>query len=244
MWHIGVDEAGRGPVIGPLVVACFTCPEEDLHLLVKAGVKDSKKLSPERREKLEKWLRKESELRDWYFFIYSSSPAAIDNAMQRGNLNEHECILFSHVINKLPILKGSGILELDACDTDPLRFAENVCKRIKNWPWRNWDVDSRHGADNIHPAVGAASILAKTTRDNKIQELSKLKGFDLGSGYPSDEKTKLAVRKLIDKGICDPDLRWRWQTVTDAWKENNQGMPPTRPITENGELQPPQKTLF
>ena len=56
MWYIGVDEAGRGPVIGPLVVAAFACPEEDLQMLIDAGIKDSKLLSKPKREELEDWL--------------------------------------------------------------------------------------------------------------------------------------------------------------------------------------------
>ena len=244
MWHIGVDEAGRGPVIGPLVVAAFACPEEDLQMLIDAGVKDSKLLSKPKREELEDWLLAESKNRNWLIGVHESSPAAIDNAMQRANLNQHERDIFAHLINQILPDDAGGIIRLDACDVNEQRFGEQVCEQVKGWPLEGWKVDSRHGADELFPEVGAASILAKVCRDRAIDKLSHNKNFELGSGYPSDPVTREAVKKMIVDGVPDDALRWRWKTTRDICQELFGHPPPTRPAFDDGGPEPAQRTLF
>ena len=244
MWNIGVDEAGRGPVIGPLVVAVFACPEKDLQLLIDAGIQDSKQLSRQRRAVLETWLLAESKKRNWLIKIHESSPAAIDNAMQRSNLNQHERDIFAHLINQILPDDSSGIIRLDACDVNEQRFGEQVCEQLDVWPLEGWTVDSRHGADELFPEVGAASILAKEWRDRAIAELSLDKNIALGSGYPSDPVTREAVRKLIVDGVPDEVLRWRWKTTADISQEMFGHPPPTRPSIDGDGPEPAQRTLF
>lgn len=244
MWRIGVDEAGRGPVIGPLVVAAFSCPEEDLEILRQAGIKDSKDLSAKKRAELYEWLRKESITRGWDFHIHISTPAAIDNAMQRSNLNLHECELFALCCDNVIEGKEAGILQLDACDINEVRFAENVCQRMKQWPIEGWRITSEHKADSKYLEVAAASILAKETRDQEIEKLAKTKSMNLGSGYPSDPITRLAVRELIVDGIPDECLRWRWKTCENICMELFGKSPPTRPKPDDGSPEPAQRTLF
>ena len=70
MWRIGIDEAGRGPVIGPLVVGALLIPETDEQLLKDAGITDSKLLSKEKREELDAWIRVTAEERGWKFVFY------------------------------------------------------------------------------------------------------------------------------------------------------------------------------
>ena len=107
------------------------------------------------------------------------------------------------------------------------RFARNVSQKSSRI------CLAEHKADEIHPEVSAASIIAKVTRDRAIEKLSKDMGLDLGSGYPSDPKTKSAVQELV-KGERPHDcLRWSWKTVSDAWG----GTPPPRPNAR-------QRTLF
>ena len=92
---------------------------------------------------------------------------------------------------------------------------------------------AEHKADENHPEVSAASIIAKVTRDRLIAEISNELGLDIGSGYPSDPKTKAAVIELV-KGETPHDcLRWSWKTVENAWG----GTPPPRPNAS-------QRTLF
>lgn len=243
MWRVGIDEAGRGPVIGPLVVGALLIPESDESLLKDAGVTDSKLLSAEKRLELDAWIRKTSEERGWKFELYISKPSEIDLAMTTTNLNDHEVSLFAKLACQLRPEKGEGVLQVDACDADARRFGNNVASRLTDWPWKGWRIDSRHGADLHLLPVGAASILAKVARDRAIEDISKEIGFDVGSGYPSDSKTIAAVQKLICDEQPHPSLRWKWATVNTAWQEKY-GVPvPSRP-RDAGTPQTAQRTLF
>ncbi len=242
MWRIGIDEAGRGPVIGPLVVGALCLPETDLPLLHDAGVTDSKLLSGSKRIELDAWIREQASMRNWMIELHVSNPAEIDRAMALTNLNDHEVTLFAALARKLRI-DGGGILQLDACDVDANRFGNNVASRITEWPWEGWSMDSRHGADLHCLAVAGASILAKVARDNALQSLSAETGIELGSGYPSDPTTIAAIPQLIE-GVEPHDcLRWGWATVRDAWQAAHNAQPPQRPVDPNA---PPnaQRTLF
>tara|TARA_B100001996_G_scaffold286149_1_gene226391 strand:+ start:2771 stop:3499 length:729 start_codon:yes stop_codon:yes gene_type:complete len=242
MLRIGIDEAGRGPVIGPLVVAGFRIPEDDLPLLSEIGITDSKLLSKKKREEIYEWLKESAVERDWGIFVRHSHPGEIDNAMALTNLNDHEVTLFSSVARNL-CAAGGGVLQLDACDTDPTRFGNNVASRLENWPWDGWSMESRHGADLDFLAVGAASIIAKVNRDRAIEDIKENLGFDIGSGYPSDPKTIAAIGELISGDLPHECLRWGWATVKNAWCSKYGSDVPNRPV--NVDTPPnPQRTLF
>ena len=242
MWRIGIDEAGRGPVIGPLVVGALCLPEVDLHLLHDAGVTDSKLLSKSKREELGCWIREQAEERGWKIELYISQPAEIDRAMAMTNLNDHEVSLFASLARKLQV-DGGGVLQLDACDVDAGRFGNNVASRLNDWPWEGWLMDSRHGADLHCLAVAGASILAKVSRDQAVDALSSEIGIELGSGYPSDPLTIAAIPRLIEGEVPHGCLRWGWMTVKDAWQQAYNESAPLRPADPNA---PPnaQRTLF
>ena len=242
MWRIGIDEAGRGPVIGPLVVGALCIPEADLPMLHEAGVTDSKLLSESRRQELDVWIRAQAEARNWVYELRISKPAEIDCAMAMANLNDHEVSLFASLARKLQI-GGGGILQLDACDSDAGRFGNNVASRLPNWPWEGWTIDSRHGADLHCLAVAGASILAKVARDKSMQSLSDEIGIDLGSGYPSDPKTIAVLPRLIEGDEPHDCLRWGWATVKDAWGKMHESPLPQR--SPDPDASPnPQRTLF
>lgn len=231
MWAVGIDEAGRGPVIGPLVVAAVRVPEDDVELLVASGVTDSKLLSASRRQEIAAWLYGEASERNWGIAVHSSSPWMIDVAMQATNLNDHEVEIFASLARSVtpPDIRGSGgILQLDACDVNPNRFGNNVASRISSWPWPNWTIASEHAADLSMPAVGAASIIAKVARDQSIEALSEQLGVDLGSGYPSDPTTIAALPHLLVGNEPHEALRWRWATVAEAWMKMHGHEPPAR----------------
>ena len=242
MWRIGIDEAGRGPVIGPLVVGALCLPETDLPLLHDAGVTDSKLLSESKRIELDAWIREQAIIRNWTIELYISNPAEIDRAMALTNLNDHEVTLFAALARKLRI-DGGGILQLDACDVDAKRFGNNVASRLSEWPWEGWSMDSRHGADLHCLAVAGASILAKVARDNALQSLSTEIGIDLGSGYPSDPTTIAAIPQLIEGAEPHDCLRWGWATVRDAWQTTHNAQPPKRPVDPDASPNA-QQTLF
>ena len=242
MWRIGIDEAGRGPAIGPLVVGALRVPAVDLPLLHEAGITDSKLLSKSRRDELYQWILDQASERDWSYEIRISPPAEIDRAMAMTNLNDHEVSLFASLARKLRI-DGGGILQLDACDVDEIRFGNNVASRLTEWPWDNWTIESLHGADLHCLTVAGASILAKVTRDNILGQISTDLEMDVGSGYPSDPKTIAAVAVLVQTERPHDCLRWGWATVKNAWKSVHDTPLPLRPADPNA---PPnsQRTLF
>ncbi len=209
---IGVDEAGRGPVIGPLVVCAFAAISESE--LAELGVKDSKLLTVKKREEIY------SKLIEMPHNVVICSPERIDNS---DNLNQLEVELFAEALSVMP----NGEIMLDACDVDAARFARNVSNLS------NKECQAEHKADESHLAVGAASVIAKVTRDNLLKEISANLGFDVGSGYPSDPKTIDAVQKLVQGNTPHECLRWSWKTVEKAWG----GKTPPRPNSN-------QRTLF
>ena len=175
---LGIDEAGRGSVLGPLVIAGVVIPEKKENILDNMGVKDSKKLTPERREILSRKLKK---MFEWDTVIYSAQD--IDNLRAKGvNLNEIERKGMQELILKL----NSDMVIVDAVDVKPERFQDKLERATKA------NVKAEHKADDKYIEVGAASIIAKHTRDEAIAEINKY--FEdvggIGSGYPSDPTTK------------------------------------------------------
>ncbi len=92
MWVAGIDEAGRGPCLGPLVVAIVAIPEADIPLLAEQGIDDSKKLTPEKRADCYDWLYRQSEQRGWEIDVLNAEPAHIDNWMESRSLNDLEVV--------------------------------------------------------------------------------------------------------------------------------------------------------
>ena len=207
----GVDEAGRGPVVGPLVIAGVTF-ENDLEL-IENNVRDSKKITPKRREILSKRI-KESAVN---YEISLISASDIDHMRKVMTLNEIEVNAFSKIIEKLK----PDICYVDAADVNDERFGKNILSRLSFKP----EIISKHKADDIYPIVGAASILAKTRRDEEVQmiaqELEKKLDMPLGSGYPADPVTQKFLRKWVKTfGKLPPHTRHSWKTAQNLLKES------------------------
>ena len=200
----GVDEAGRGPVIGPLVIAGITTINE--LKLQSIGVKDSKKLTPEKREK---FAAKINEIADDVEVVVITA-SDIDDMRKVMTLNEIEVHGFTKVIQKLK----PDICYVDAADVNSKRFGDN----IKNYLSKNIQVISKHKADDIYPIVSAASIIAKTRRDQEVKrierQLTKRLNLPLGSGYPADPITQRFIRSWVEKyGKLPPHTRHSWKTA-------------------------------
>ena len=207
----GVDEAGRGPVVGPLVIAGVTF-ENDLEL-IENNVRDSKKITPKRREILSKRI-KESAVN---YEISLISASDIDHMRKVMTLNEIEVNAFSKIIEKLK----PDICYVDAADVNDERFGKNILSRLSF----KTEIISKHKADDIYPIVGAASILAKTKRDEEVQmiaqELEKKLDMPLGSGYPADPVTQKFLRKWVKTfGKLPPHTRHSWKTAQNLLKES------------------------
>lgn len=195
----GVDDAGRGSVLGPLVIAGISIEKNKIKQLVKIGVKDSKQLSPQSREKLYEQILS---IVDGYY-VSKISPRIIDKSVNKNLLNQLEANYMAKVIKKLE----AGASYVDSCDVNPKRFGlyiSNIAKTGK--------IISSHHADRKYPVVSAASIIAKVSRDREIEKLRK--NHDLGSGYPSDSKTMGFIKNWISKnGGVPVFVRKSWKPV-------------------------------
>ena len=195
----GVDDAGRGSVLGPLVIAGISIEKNKIKQLVKIGVKDSKQLSPQSREKLYEQILS---IVDGYH-VAKISPRIIDKSVSKNLLNQLEANYMAKVIKKLE----AGASYVDSCDVNPKRFGlyiSNIAKTGK--------IISSHHADRKYPVVSAASIIAKVNRDREIEKLRK--NHDLGSGYPSDSKTMGFIKNWISQnGGVPVFVRKSWKPV-------------------------------
>ena len=224
----GGDEAGRGAVLGPLVVSLVSINEGKAKKLSEIGVRDSKMLSRRRREFL---------FDDIYSLAedvrtYAITPEEINNAMRNNiSINELEAIHFARLIDESEA--NPKKIYLDSPDVIPEKFGIRVSlisnKRLQvngvnrvrrkekgsgsNAAKAVAKVIAEHKADVKYPVVSAASIIAKVTRDRAIEELEESLGFDLGSGYPSDKITVDMIRKNLDNERLLKHVRAEWRTL-------------------------------
>ena len=194
----GVDEAGKGSVLGPLVVAAVAIPSEDV--LDGLGVRDSKTVSPRERERLYPLIRKRCRVAT--IRLDAQDIDAIRNEM---TLNAAMARTHARAIDKL----SPSCAYVDACDVNTFRYAEMVKGNLV----KECEIVSEHHADVKFPVVSAASIIAKVTRDRAIAILSKKYG-DIGSGYPADPVTIRFLETWIgEHGSPPPIARKSWKTV-------------------------------
>ncbi|MEN6379711.1 MAG: ribonuclease HII [Methanofastidiosum sp.] len=205
----GVDEAGRGPVIGPLVVASFSISEDKLKQIESLGVKDSKKLTAKRRKELFSELLS---LQGKYYFRILS-PTFLNREMKNYTLNEIELLAFKEAIVGLKIPINRVIC--DSCDVNANRFSDNLKEALGN-EFSSCEVIASHKAEDKYPIVAAASILAKVKRDELIKKIEEDEGVSFGSGYPSDPKTIKFLEDYYKLNNSFPDfVRAEWKTLTN-----------------------------
>ncbi len=203
MLIVGVDDAGRGSVIGPLVIAGVLLNEEDLPRLIEMRVRDSKLLSPHRREVLAPEIKKT--VRN--YSIVKLSPRDVDYVVTNGRklrkLNWLEAKTMAKIIADLKPDKAY----VDASDVMEERFKNDI---LDSLPFRI-QIVSEHKADRNYPIVSAASIIAKVERDTEIVKLAEVYG-DFGSGYPSDPRTMNFLKHCLDGKEEYPDfVRRSWE---------------------------------
>lgn len=187
----GIDEAGRGPVIGPLVMCGLLIKEEDEKELVRLKVKDSKLLTRSVRESM---FDKIKDVAKRYKLIVIE-PQEIDKAVHNHdglNLNKLEARKSAEILNEL--IPDKAII--DAPSNNIESYKKYLMRFVKN---KKIEVILEHKADVNYPVVSAASILAKVTRDNEIEKIKKQIGIDFGSGYMSDPKTVEFLQKNFEK---------------------------------------------
>jgi ribonuclease HII len=208
----GADEAGRGPVIGPLVVAGVTFRDETK--LLDMNVRDSKKITPKRREFLANQIKKLAVK----YEILVISAKDIDDMRKVMTLNEIEVNAFTSVIKKLK----PEVCYVDSADVNEERFGKDISANLTF----KTEIISKHKADDIYPIVGAASILAKTKRDEEVriisQKLQEKLNIPVGSGYPADPVTQKFLKTWLDKyGKFPIYVRYSWKTAQNLLKGKN-----------------------
>ena len=196
----GVDEAGKGPVMGPMVVAAVSV--ENAKLIENLGFKDSKLLSSQRRLELFNLIKQ-----NYSYEIEIINVEKIDEYRMKNQLNLLNRKAFEKVISRL----NPKVAYVDAADVNEKRFGREIKVNLTN-P-NDTDVISMHKADSMIPVVAAASIIAKQTRELEIKKLKKEIG-DFGSGYPSDERTiKFLKSYFHDNSRWPPGTRKSWKTI-------------------------------
>lgn len=214
---LGIDDAGRGPVIGPMVLAGVLISKKKENRLKKLGVKDSKQLTPKRREFLANEIKNSVET----FEVIRVKPIEIDgNGESRIKLNELEAMACAKIINK--INKGYKKIKVvvDCPSTSLAKWGDFLKTKIKNLA--NLEISCEHKADKNHVAVSAASIIAKSVREKEMAKLKEVYGEEIGSGYTSDPITQKFLQKYAskykDKGI----FRKTWITWKKAYESLGQ----------------------
>ena len=212
----GVDEAGKGPVIGPMVVAAVAI--ENAKDIQDLGVKDSKQLTPARRKELANIIKER-----FAFAVEIIESERVDEYRKQNKLNDLNREAFEKLISKL----DPNVAYVDAADVNEHRFGKRIKEKLTNE--KDTDVISMHKADTKIDVVAAASIIAKETRENEIEKLKDKIG-DFGSGYPSDERTiKFLKSFYADNGKWPTGTRESWKTLErirpvktlDDFGENN-----------------------
>jgi ribonuclease HII len=197
----GVDEAGRGSIVGSLVIAGISIRESKIAILKEMGVKDSKLLTPKARARLFDRIIKVADA----VCIRKINPIEVDESVMLKGLNKLEAKVMAIVINNI----SAKEVYVDCCDINPQRYKGYLEQHLTCAP----EIHSMHHADAINIVVSAASIIAKITRDQEIQRI-RTKYRNIGSGYPSDERTmKFISRWVIKNGSAPEFARKSWKPL-------------------------------
>jgi ribonuclease HII len=204
----GIDEAGRGSVIGPLVIAGISFDPTGVESIRNEGITDSKKLSVQKRETLyTKILQSAVSV-----FVCKISPITIDNYVNYKKLNVLESRFMTIIADNL---RADKII-IDACDVKPDRFKQSI---LKNLTSKSVKIYCFHKADTDNLIVSAASIIAKVTRDREIKKIEETLCKKIGSGYPSDPSTKLFLRNHLFDNENKKYIRFSWSPVKNMINE-------------------------
>lgn len=207
MYLIGIDDAGKGPILGPMFLAGVLIKKEDEKLLKDLGARDSKLIQHKERIKLAEEIKKQV----ISFNIQESSPKEIDTAVETINLNTLEAKKAAEIINQLNDNKSAIKVVVDCPSVNTVAWRKTMMSFIKHKD--NLDIHCEHKADFNYPVVSAASILAKVSREDSVEKIKQQYG-NIGSGYPSDPYTKAFLEKNKDMLKNSDIVRKSWAT----WK--------------------------
>ena len=213
---VGLDEAGRGPILGPLVMVALAVDEEGEKKLQWLGVKDSKQLSSQVREELFERIREV--VIDFRAEVIE--PDAIDLSLKESNLNWLEADTSSRMVSEL----NPDIIIVD-CPSPNIAhykhyFSENLTPEVR----KKAELIVEHKADVNHIVVSAASVIAKVIRDRQIEHIKSEIGIDFGSGYLSDPKTQEFLKTYYEQYAHLFRKMWRpYRDEVDKKKQKTLG---------------------
>jgi ribonuclease HII len=221
--YLGVDEAGKGPVLGPMVAAAVLAAPAAL----PPDIGDSKQLAPARREAIDATLRDAARVAVGVAFVESAEIDRPDTDMNTltvcGQARAVRDALDTDLATELdePVR-----VVADAGDTSEARFARRLSESVRDTGDGSADaalpavdVSASHGADEADPVVGAASVVAKVARDARMASIDDdYPAYDgVGSGYPSDPATRSFLRAYVaDHGAVPDCARRSWATCDDV----------------------------
>lgn len=209
MHRFGIDEAGKGPALGPMIAACVRVPDESV---LPEGIDDSKRIAPAKREAIAAALHGDESVA---VGVATIEPARIDDPETDMN----SLTVAAHVEAAREVVEEGMEGVCDAGDVDAARFVRRVSEGLPE----GVSLSGEHGADATHPVVGAASIVAKVERDRRVRELEAEYG-EVGSGYPSDPTTRAFLEGYVREHGELPDCaRSSWKTCEDALAAAEQG---------------------
>jgi ribonuclease HII len=210
--NLGIDDAGRGPVIGPMILAGCILDEKAEKELKQLGVRDSKTLTPKRREFLAEEIRKKAK----NYKIVKVFPKEIDKTQKEGiKLNELEAIKIAEIINELNDEKTDLRVFVDCPSVSIVKWESFLKEHIKKLA--TLIISCEHKADKNHVSVSAASILAKSEREKEMNKIKGEYGLEVGSGYTSDPLTQKFVKEYVEKYADKGLFRKCWETYKKAF---------------------------
>lgn len=207
---LGIDEAGRGSVIGPLVVAGVMIEEKDEEKLRKIGVKDSKMLTPQQREKLYPLIKKIAK----DYVALKVSAKEIDELRKIKNLNIIEAEKMAQIIKAM----GADKAYVDTPQASTEKFKAILINLAKN----HTEIIAENYCDERYPVCSAASVIAKVERDMEVEKIKKEVGFDFGVGYSHDERSINFVKWCLKNNKCLEFVRQSWATVDSIKSKKEQ----------------------
>ena len=211
---MGLDETGRGSVLGPLVICGLVVNEQQEKELRKIKVKDSKLLTPKKREELSEKIEKIAT----HIIILRIPSHKIDTNRKKGiNLNQIEAIKMAEIIN----IANPDKVYIDSPSYNSSKFTDYLLSKLEN---KKVEIIAENHADKNYPVVSAASIVAKVDREEQIRKLEKELGEPLGVGYPHDDLTIKHLEKLAreNKGKMPRYVRTTWETTKQIVKKYEQ----------------------
>ncbi|KAK5649928.1 hypothetical protein RI129_000957 [Pyrocoelia pectoralis] len=211
---LGIDEAGRGPVLGPMVYGIAFCPLDKDEILKSSECADSKALTEIKRDVIFSNLCTSTDVFGWAVDVIS--PNQISNSMLSRTKHSLNAVSKESAVGLIKKVELAGVviehIYVDTLGSQPEKYQAYL---LNIFP--NYNITVAKKADAIYPIVSAASIFAKVTRDHALQVWKFPEGLalnqkDFGSDY-------------LNPVFGFPQLvRFSWSTASNALENDGYGV--------------------